>query len=129
MEAFPAPKRRVAHTVLYSSKRKTHKKKEEKRKKQGARLVEALKSHITNTKFHFREVTIISEDYKIFLYISKNYNQQSRSSHRSTPSQGKNHKKEKEKEKEKEKRKEKEKAKSGDKEKIGEDRNNGKSGT
>ena len=32
------------------------------------------KSHNTNTKFHFREVTITSEDYKIFLYISKNYN-------------------------------------------------------
>ena len=39
------------------------------------------KSHNTNTKFHFREVTITLEDYKIFLYISKNYNQQSRSPH------------------------------------------------
>ena len=39
------------------------------------------KSHNTNTKFHFREVTITSEDYKIFLYISENYNQQSRSPH------------------------------------------------
>ena len=61
------------------------------------------KSHNINKKFHFREVTITSKDYKIFLYIKlqlaksystskkkkKNYNQQSRSSHRPTPSQGK----------------------------------------
>ena len=37
------------------------------------------KSHSTNTKFHFREVTITSEDYKTFLYIPENYNQQIRS--------------------------------------------------
>ena len=39
------------------------------------------KSHNTNTKFHFRDVTITSRDYKIFLYILENYNQQSRSPH------------------------------------------------
>ena len=39
------------------------------------------KSHNTNTKFHFREVTISSKDYKIFLYILENYNQQSCSPH------------------------------------------------
>ena len=32
-----------------------------------------------NRKEKAREVTITSEDYKIFLYISENYNQQSRS--------------------------------------------------
>ena len=84
------------------------------------------KSHNTNTKFHFREVTITLVDYKIFLYISKNYNQQSRS-HRLTPSQGKNHKKEKENKKEKRKEKEKEK-KGGYGEKRGE-RNNGENRT
>ena len=29
------------------------------------------KSHNTKTKFHFRKITITSEDYKIFFYISK----------------------------------------------------------
>ena len=41
-------------------------------REQGARLAEALKkSHNTNIKFDYREVTITSEVYKIFLYISK----------------------------------------------------------
>ena len=41
-------------------------------REQGARLVEApKKSHNTNTKFHYREVSITSEGYKIFLYISE----------------------------------------------------------
>ena len=39
------------------------------------------KSHNTNIKFHFREIIITSEDYKTFLYISDNYNQQSHSPH------------------------------------------------
>ena len=117
---------------------------------QGAQLVEALKSHITQiqnfisgklhspqriTKSFFTSQKITIS--KVVLHISKNYNQQSRSSHWPTPSQGKNHEKGKEKEKEKgkekekekEKRKEKEKEKRGDREKRGEDRNNGESGT
>ena len=101
-------------------------------------MVEALKkSHNTRTKFHCREVTITSKNYKIILYISKNYNQQSCSSHRPTPSQGKHHKKGKEKEKERGKEKEesgkekenekeeKEKEKMGDMEKKREDRESG----
>ena len=71
------------------------------------------------------------------LYISENYNQQSRSLHRPTPSQGKNRKKGKEKRKEKEKRKRKEKEKMKEmekekrkeKDKRGEERYNGGSGT
>ena len=107
-------------------------------------MVEALKSHKTQIQnfilgklqspqritksFFTSQKTIIS---KVVLHISKNYNKQICSSHRPTPSQGKNHKKEKEKEKEtdKEKMKEKEKEKRGDREKRGEDRNNGESGT
>ena len=69
------------NSSLLLRKKNPQGKRREKRK-QGARLVEGSeKSHNTNTKFHFREVTITSEDYKIFLYISENYNQQSRSPH------------------------------------------------
>ena len=75
------------NSSLLMRKKNLQGKRREKRK-QGARLVEALKSHITQIQmfskklyFHFKEVTITSEDYKIFLYISENYNQQSRSLH------------------------------------------------
>ena len=46
-----------------------------------------------NTKIHYMEVTATSEDYKIFLYISKIIVSENRSSHLPTPCQGKNHKK------------------------------------
>ena len=39
------------------------------------------KSRNTNTLFQFRKITITSEDYKIYLYIPKNYNQQGWSPH------------------------------------------------
>ena len=117
------PQRQAAQTVLYSSKRKTHKEKREKRK-QGARLVETLKSHITQIQnFISRKLQSPQRIIKSFFTFKKNYNQQICSSHRPTPSQGKNHKKEKEKEKEKEnkeKRKEKDEEKRGDGEKRGE---------
>ena len=56
---------------------------------------------ITKSFFTSQKITIS----KVVLYISKNYNLQSRSSHRPTPSQGKNHKKGKEKKMTKGKRK------------------------
>ena len=46
-----------------------------------------------NTKFHYMEVTTTSEDYKIFLCISKIIVRENRSSHLPTPCQGKNQKK------------------------------------
>ena len=85
-------------------------------------------THFQKTVLLFRlsrKITIS----KVVLYILENYNQQSRSLHRPTLSQGKNHKKRKEKRKEKEKMKEKEKEKRNEKEKIGEERYNGGSGT
>ena len=122
-------------SLLLIKKNPQGKKREEKARSSVGRNFE--KSHNTNTKFHFRDVTITSEDYKIFLYISENYNQQSHSPHfknynqqslsyisRSqpiNPSQGKNHKKGKEKRKEKEKMR--------GKGKRGKDMNNGESGT
>ena len=64
--------RQEAQTGLYSSERKNQRGKRREKKEQGARLAKALKnSHNTNTKFHWREVTITSEGYKIFLCISK----------------------------------------------------------
>ena len=62
-------------------KEKSIRKKERKKIARSSAGRTSEKSHNTNTKFHFREVTITSEDYKIFLYISKNYNQQSHSPH------------------------------------------------
>ena len=72
MKSFLVPQRQAAQTVLYSSEIKNPQGKRREKREQGARLTEALKkSHNTNTKFHYREVTITSEDYKIFLCISK----------------------------------------------------------
>ena len=60
------------HIVPYSSERKNPQRKRRKKKKQGARLPKTLKkSHNTNTEFHYKEVTITSEDYKISICISK----------------------------------------------------------
>ena len=65
---FLVSQRQAAQTVIHSSKRKNPQKKKE----QGAQLAEALKnSHNTNTKFHYREVTITLEGYKIFFCISE----------------------------------------------------------
>ena len=114
---------RCTNSSVLLKKKNPQGKRREKRK-QGARLVEALKSHITQIQnfisgklqspqritksfFTYQKITIS----KVVLHISKNYNQQSHSSHQSTPSQGKNHKKGKEKEKEKGKEKENEKEK------------------
>ena len=55
-----------------------------------------------NTKFHYMEVIATSEDYKIFLCISKITVSENHSSHLSTPCQGKNHKKGKKKERKRE---------------------------
>ena len=55
--------RQATQTVLYSSKRKNPTRKKKKR----ARSSAIKKSHNTNTKFNYGEVTITSEDYKIFL--------------------------------------------------------------
>ena len=66
---------------------------------------------------------------KAVLYISENYNQQIRSLHRPTPSQGKNPKKGKEKMKEKRKGKGRRKRKGRRRRKEGEERYNGGSGT
>ena len=55
-----------------------------------------------NTKFHYMEVTATTEDYKIFLCISKIIVSENRSSHLPTPFQGKNHKKGKKKERKRE---------------------------
>ena len=67
----------------FSTPQKEKPTRKKKRKEKARSLVgrSSEKSHNINTKFHFREVTITSEDYKIFLYISENYNQQSRSPH------------------------------------------------
>ena len=62
-----------------------------------------------NTKFHYMEDTSTSEDYTIFLYISKITVSESRSSHRPTPCQGKSHKKGKKKERKRECEREREK--------------------
>ena len=59
--------RQAAQTVLCSSKRKNPTRK----KKKKARSSALKKSHNTSTNFHYREVTITSKDYKIFLCISK----------------------------------------------------------
>ena len=64
-----------------SQKEKPTRTKKRKEKARSSVGKSSEKSHNTNTKFHFKEVTITSEDYKIFLYISENYNQQSRSPH------------------------------------------------
>ena len=113
---FLLPLRQAAQTVLYSPERKKPTRKKKKKTEQGARLAEALKkSNNINTKFHCKEVTITSKDYKIFLCISKITISKTKISHRPTTSQGQNHKKwrdkEKEREKEKERGKEKEKEK------------------
>ena len=72
MKPFLVLQRQAAQTILHSSERKNPQGKRREKREQGARLEEALKkSHNTNTKFHCREVTITSEDYKIFLCISK----------------------------------------------------------
>ena len=72
MKPFLVPQRQATQIVLYSSERKNPQGKRKEKREHGARLAEALKkSHNTNTKFHCREVTITSEDYKIFLCISK----------------------------------------------------------
>ena len=55
--------RQAAQTVLCSSEQKNPTRKKKKR----ARSLALKKSHNTNTKFHYEEVTITSEDYKIFL--------------------------------------------------------------
>ena len=55
--------RQAAQTVLCSSKQKNPTRKKKKR----ARSSALKKSHNTNTKFHYGEVTITSEDYKIFI--------------------------------------------------------------
>ena len=56
-------------------KKKTHKKKKKRKEKARSSVGRSFeKSHNTNTKFHFRDVTITSRDYKIFLYILENYN-------------------------------------------------------
>ena len=55
--------RQAVQTVLCFSKRKNQIRKKKKR----ARSSALKKSHNTNTKFHYGEVTITSEDYKIFL--------------------------------------------------------------
>ena len=60
--------RQAAQTVLcFSKRKKSHEEKEKKR----ARSSALKKSHNTNTKFHYGEVTITSEGYKIFLCISE----------------------------------------------------------
>ena len=64
-----------------SQKEKQTRKKKRKNIARSSASRSSKKSHNTNTKFHFREVTITLENYKIFLYISENYNQQSRSPH------------------------------------------------
>ena len=53
----------------------TRKKRKRKEKARSSVGRSSKKSHNTNTKFNFREVTITLEDYKIFLYILENYNQ------------------------------------------------------
>ena len=61
-------------SLLLRKKEPTREKKKKKKNKikQGARLLETLKkSHNTNTEFHYKEVTITSEGYKISLCISK----------------------------------------------------------
>ena len=58
----------------FSTPHKENKPTGKKKRKERARSLidKALKkSHNTNMKFHYREVTITSENYKIFLYISK----------------------------------------------------------
>ena len=55
-------------------KEKPTRKKKRKEKARSSVGRSSEKSHNTNTKFHFREVTITSEDYKIFLHILENYN-------------------------------------------------------
>ena len=92
-------------------KEKPIRKKKRKEKARNSIGRSSEKSHKTNTKFHFKEVTLTSEHYKIFLYrklqsaksfstsqkkkitiskvvlhiSKKNYNQQSCSSHWPTP--------------------------------------------
>ena len=62
-------------------KEKPTRKKKRKEKARSSVGRSSEKSRNTNTKFHFKEVTITSKVYKIFLYILENYNQQSRSPH------------------------------------------------
>ena len=70
------------HKQFYTpQKEKPTRKKKRKDKARSSVGRSSEKSHNTNPKFHFKEVIITSEDYKIFLYISENYNQQSRSLH------------------------------------------------
>ena len=104
--------RQAEQTILCSSKRKNPTRKKKKR----VRSLALKKSHNTSTKFHYREVTITSKDYKIFLCILKITVSQTIL----YISQGKNHKKGKEKEKERGREKEKEKEK---------EKKNGESGT
>ena len=125
-------------------KEKPIRKKKRKEKARNSIGRSSKKSHKTNTKFHFREVTITSEHYKIFLYkklqstksfstsqkkkitiskvvlhISKKKNLQSAKLFFTLANSQKE--KEKEKEKKNEKRKEEEKDKRGDREKRGEE--------
>ena len=62
-------------------KEKPTRKKKRKEKARSSVGRSSENSYNTNTKFHFREVKITLEDYKIFLYNLENYNQQSRSPH------------------------------------------------
>ena len=113
-------------------KEKPTRKKKRKEKARSSVGRNSEKSHNTNTKFHFKEVTITSEDYKIFLYISENYNHQSHSSHlkklqsaksfftlANTQSRQKPQEREREEERERERQKEREKEGEGEREKGG----------
>ena len=95
----------------------------------------ALKSsHNINTKFHYREVTITSEDYKIFLFISKITVSQTVlhiSQHlvkEKTTRKGKRKERGRGKEKGKEREKERGREKEKDKEKEKKKKKNGESG-
>ena len=69
------------NSSLLLRKKKPTRKKKRKEKARSSVGRNPEKSHNTNTKFHFREVIITSEDYKNFIYISKNYIKQNRSPH------------------------------------------------
>ena len=117
----------MGQTISYNDKSRSSARRglmEEARDSQ--RLFFISKEPQLNTKFHYMEDTSTSEDYTIFLYISKITVSENRSSHRPTLCQGKSHKKGKKKERKREKEKQKEKEK--EKEKKKEERKNGESG-
>ena len=90
----------VGQTISYIDKAKSSIWVEEGRDSQ--RLFFISKKLQLNKKISLMEVTATSENYKISLCISKIIVSENRSSHRPTPSQGKNHKKGKHKDRKRE---------------------------